>query len=51
MAENSANLSAFGGLMKYEEEFPSLFNLKPTHVMLFIALIITLRISLGVIFT
>ncbi len=38
----------FGGLMKFSEEYSSKFNLKPTHVIVFIILIIIFRFSLGV---
>jgi preprotein translocase subunit Sec61beta len=36
----------FGGLMRYSEEYSSLINLKPTHVIVFIILIIGLRVLL-----
>ena len=32
--------SGYGGLMRYNEEYPSRFMLKPSHVILFIILII-----------
>lgn len=32
--------SSFGGLMRYNEEYKSPFQLTPTHVVLFIILII-----------
>jgi preprotein translocase subunit Sec61beta len=51
MADTSVNLpGGFGGLMRFNEEYPSIFNLKPTHVILFIILIIVFRIFLGVFF-
>lgn len=44
----SVNMPAgFGGLMRFSEEYESKFNLKPTHVILFIILIIAFRIFLG----
>lgn len=50
MAENSVNMpSGFGGLMRFKDEYKSAFTLKPTHVLMFIALIIAFRILLGVI--
>jgi len=36
----------FGGLMRYGEEYESKFNLKPTHVIVFVIAIIGLRILL-----
>jgi preprotein translocase subunit Sec61beta len=48
MAENnSVNLpGGFGGLMRYNEEYESRFNLKPTHIILFVILIIAFRVAL-----
>ncbi len=40
--------AGFGGLMRYGEEYTSYINLKPTHVVLFIILIILIRIGLGI---
>jgi preprotein translocase subunit Sec61beta len=49
MADNSVNMpSGFGGLMRFKEEYSSIFNLKPIHVIAFIILIIVFRILLGV---
>jgi preprotein translocase subunit Sec61beta len=49
MAESNVNMpSGFGGLMRFKEEYKSAFNLKPTHVIAFIILIIVFRILLGV---
>jgi len=39
--------SGFGGLVSYKEEYASKFMLKPTHVVVFIILIILFRIGLG----
>lgn len=41
MANQGFNMpSSFGGLMRYNEEYKSRFMFKPTHVVLFIILII-----------
>jgi len=37
---------AFGGLMRYDEEFTSKFNLTPTHVIMFITFVVMLRFAL-----
>ncbi|MFH1801614.1 MAG: hypothetical protein ABH804_02145 [archaeon] len=51
MAENKINMPAgFGGLTRFQEEYSSIFNLKPIHVIVFIFLIIIFRVSLGIIF-
>ena len=49
MAEqNQVNLpGGFGGLVRFNEEYTSFINLKPTHVMFFIVLIIAFRVGLG----
>jgi preprotein translocase subunit Sec61beta len=48
MADNQINLpSGYGGLVRFKEEYSSLFNLKPTHVIVFIILLIAFRIGLG----
>ncbi len=39
--------SGFGGLMHFKEEYASKFNLKPTHVIAFVILILAFRIFLG----
>ena len=37
MAENKINMPAgFGGLTRFSEEYASLINLKPTHVIVFV---------------
>lgn len=38
----------FGGLMRFKESYKSKFNLKPTHVVAFVILIVVFRIFLGV---
>ena len=51
MADNKINMPAgFGGLMRFTEEYESKFNLKPTHVIVFIILIIGLRVVLPILF-
>jgi len=40
--------SGFGGLMRFDQEYESKINLKPTHVIAFILLIVAFRIFLGV---
>jgi len=48
MAENNVNLpGGFGGLTRFKEEYTSYINLKPSHVILFIILIIGFRVSLS----
>ncbi len=37
---------SFGGLMRYEEEYPSKINIKPAHVIVFLILIVGIRILL-----
>lgn len=47
MAQQGVNLpGGFGGLMRFSEEYSSLINLKPVHVMMFVILIVLFRISL-----
>ncbi len=51
MADNSINIpSGFGGLTRYNEEYNSKFNLKPSAVIIFVGLIILLRVTLPLIF-
>jgi len=45
------SLPGFGGLTRYKEEYASKFNLTPTHVVIFIILIIIFRISLPIFFS
>jgi len=50
-SDNKINLpGGFGGLMRYSEEYASYINLKPTHVILLIILIIAFRIVMPFIF-
>ena len=46
--QNKINLpGGFGGLTRYDEEYDSLLSLKPTHIILFIILIVFFRIGLS----
>lgn len=50
-SDNKINLpGGFGGLMRYSEEYTSYINLKPTHVIVMIILIIGLRILMPFVF-
>jgi preprotein translocase subunit Sec61beta len=40
--------SSFGGLMRYNEEYKSAFMFKPTHVVLFIILVIAFVAALKI---
>ena len=42
--------SGFGGLMRYNEEYPSKFKLTPTHVVAFIIAIVIFVIGLNIFF-
>ena len=45
--DNRINLpGGFGGLMRFNEEYTSFFNLKPVHVLAFVILIVAFRIGL-----
>ena len=48
MAESSGVQlpGGFGGLMRFSEEYSSKINLKPTHIIVFIILIIAFRVFL-----
>jgi preprotein translocase subunit Sec61beta len=49
MADNQVHMPAgFGGLMRYSEEYTSKINLKPTHIILFVILIIAFRVFLEI---
>ena len=51
MVDNKIHMPAgFGGLMRFEEEYASKINIKPTHVIAFIILIIAFRVFLGMFF-
>ncbi len=48
--DNSINLpSGYGGLVRFKEEYNSLFNLKPMHVILFLVLLVGFRVVLGLV--
>jgi preprotein translocase subunit Sec61beta len=50
-SDNKINLpGGFGGLMRYSEEYSSYINLKPSHVVLFVILIVAFRILMPYIF-
>lgn len=42
--------AGFGGLMRFDEEYASNIMLKPSHIVVFVILVITFRILLGVIY-
>ncbi len=49
MADSGMNVpSGMGGLVKFKEEYESKFNLKPTHVVVFVILIVLFRIVLQI---
>ena len=49
--DNRINMpSGFGGLMRFNEEYDSKFNLKPTHVIGFVIFIVAFRFLLEVIY-
>lgn len=47
MADGVNLPSGTGGLVRFKEEYSSKFNLKPTHVIGFVILIVAFRIGLG----
>ena len=48
MANESVQMpGGFGGLTRFSEEYDSKINLKPTHILIFIALIVVFRVMLG----
>lgn len=51
MANESISMPAgFGGLTRFTEEYTSKIMLKPTHIVLFIILILVFRLGLGMIY-
>ena len=47
--DNKVNMPAgFGGLTRYDEEYDSFINLKPSHVILFIVAVVVFRVGLSV---
>lgn len=50
-SDNRIHMPAgFGGLMRFDQEPGSKINLKPTHVIAFIVIIIALRVALSLFF-
>ncbi len=48
MADESVNLpSGYGGLVRFKEEYASFINLKPTHIIFFLVLLVAFRVGLG----
>ncbi|MDD5012281.1 MAG: preprotein translocase subunit Sec61beta [Candidatus Nanoarchaeia archaeon] len=47
MADGVNVPSGMGGLVKFKEEYESKFNLKPTHIVVFVILIVVFRVALG----
>jgi len=51
MAGSNINLpSGSGGLMRFNEEYESKLKLKPTHVIIYIILVILLVVGLNIFF-
>ena len=50
MAEKINMPAGFGGLVRYNEEYPSRFMLDPKHVIIFIILVIALVTTLRIFF-
>ena len=51
MADNRIHMpSGYGGLMRFDEEYESKIRLKPTHVIIFVILILAFRIILPAFF-
>lgn len=49
MADSGVNIpSGMGGLVRFKEEYESKFNLKPTHIVIFVILIVIFRLALGI---
>jgi preprotein translocase subunit Sec61beta len=48
MADGVNIPSGMGGLVKFKEEYESKFNLKPTHIIVFVILLVIFRIALGI---
>lgn len=48
MAEGLNMPAGSGGLVRFKEEYGSSFNLKPAHVVVFVALIVAFRIGLQI---
>lgn len=51
MASESVQMpGGFGGLTRFSEEYASKINLKPIHIIIFVALIVAFRFILGLFF-
>jgi len=51
MADNKISMpGAFGGLIRYDEEYESKFMISPIHVIVFVILIILFVLSMKVLF-
>jgi len=50
MADKISMPTGFGGLMRYNEEYPSKFKLKPAHVVAFVISIILFVLALKLFF-
>jgi preprotein translocase subunit Sec61beta len=51
MADNKINMpGAFGGLVRYDEEYESKFKISPAHVIAFVVLILIFVIFLKLFF-
>ena len=50
MSDRMSMPSGMGGLLRYDEEYPSKLMLKPSHVIIFIVLIVLFSISLRIFF-
>ena len=42
--------SGFGGLLRYNEEYPSKFKMKPEYVIVFVILVIAFSVCLRIFF-
>lgn len=50
-SDNKISLpGSFGGLMRFSEEYTSYFNLKPTHVIAFLIIVVAIRVLMPFIF-
>jgi len=49
MADQNVNLpSGFGGLMRFTEEYTSIFTLRPSYVIFFVIMIVAFRVFLSI---
>jgi len=47
MAQDKINMpSGYGGLLRYDEEMPSKFVLKPSHIVIFVVAIVVVALIL-----